>query len=62
MVFTFLKNALNLVIFTHAPFLNSKLQVELFEKMFPPTAESGGEKYDLLYQNSIRKYQDDLEH
>ena len=25
-------------------------------------AERGGENYDLLYQNSIRKYEDDLEH
>ena len=24
--------------------------------------EGGGENYDLLYQNSIRKYKDDLEH
>ena len=24
--------------------------------------EEGGENYDLLYQNSIRKYKDDLEH
>ena len=23
--------------------------------------ESGGENYDLLYQNSMRKYEDDLE-
>ena len=29
---------------------------------FPPTAEMGGENFDLLYQNSIRKYEDDLEH
>ena len=25
-------------------------------------AERGGGKYDLLYQNSVRKYEDDLEH
>ena len=24
--------------------------------------ETGGGNYDLLYQNSIRKYEDDLEH
>ena len=29
---------------------------------FPPTAEKGGRNYDLLYQNSVRKYEDDLEH
>ena len=30
--------------------------------LFPPTAERGGENYDLLYQNSIREYEDDLEY
>ena len=33
-----------------------------FENLFPPTAEWGGGNYDLLYQNSVRKYEDDLEH
>ena len=33
-----------------------------FENLFPPTAVRGGENYDLLYQNSIRKYEDDLGH
>ena len=28
----------------------------------PPTAEKDGGNYDLLYQNSVRKYEDDLEH
>ena len=32
-----------------------------FENLFPPTSERGGGNYDLLYQNSIRKYEDDLE-
>ena len=36
MVFTFLENALNLWIFTHAPNHQSKLQVECFENLFPP--------------------------
>ena len=27
-----------------------------------PQAKRGGENYDLLYQNSIRKYEVDLEH
>ena len=33
-----------------------------FENLFPPTAERGGGSYDLLYENSVRKYEDDLEH
>ena len=62
MVFTLLENALNLGIFTHAPVPHSKLQTQFFENLFPPTAERGGENYDLLYQNSIIKYKDDLEY
>ena len=61
-MFPFLENAFNLGIFTHAPVPHSKLQAEFFENLFPPTAERSGENYDLLYQNSIRKYVDDLEH
>ena len=61
-MFTFLGNALNLGIFTHAPVPHSKLQAEFFENLFPPTAERSGENYDLVYQNSVRKYEDDLEH
>ena len=34
MVFTFLGNALNLCIFTHASVNNSKLQIESFENLF----------------------------
>ena len=26
------------------------------KNLFPPLAEKGGENYDLLYQNSVRKY------
>ena len=62
MVFTFLENTLNIVIFTHAPVPQWKLQAEYFENLFPPTVERGRENYDLLYQNSIRKYEDNLEH
>ena len=62
MVFTFLENALNLSIFTHAPVPHSKLPAEFFENLFSPTTETGRENYDLLYQNPIRKYEDDLEH
>ena len=57
-----MENALNLDIFTHAPVPHSKLQAEFFEIFFLWTAERGEENYDLLYQNSIRKYEDNLEH
>ena len=33
-----------------------------FENLFPPTTETDGGNYDLLYQNLIRKYEDNLEH
>ena len=77
---TFLENALNLDIFTHAPLpTHNSPQVliithtrhrvitlspkqHFFENPFLQTAERGGGNYDLLYQNSIRKYEDDLEH
>ena len=49
-------------IFTHAPVPHSKLQAEFLEILFPPRAERSGENYDLLYQNSIKKYEDELEH
>ena len=32
------------------------------ENLFPPTVERVGGNYDLLYQNSIKKHEDDLEH
>ena len=41
---------------THSPRQHS------FENLVSPTAEQDGGKYDLLYQNSVRKYEDDLEH
>ena len=41
---------------THSPRQHS------FENLFPPIAERGGGNYDLLYQNPVRKYQDDLEY
>ena len=41
---------------THSPRQHS------FENLFPPTAKRGGANYDLLYKNSVRKYQDNLEH
>ena len=61
MVFPFLENAFYLGIFTHAPVPNQKPQAEHFEKLFLPTAERHWQNYDLLYQNSIKKYEDDLE-
>ena len=33
-----------------------------FKNLVHPTAERGGGNYDLLYQISVRKYEDDLEH
>ena len=62
MVFRFLKNTLNLGISTHGTVTHSELHAELFKNLSPPTTEKGGENYDLLYQNLIRKNQDDLEH
>ena len=41
---------------THSPSQHS------FENLFLPTAERGGGNYDFLYQNSVRKYEDDLKH
>ena len=41
---------------THSPRQHS------FKNLFQTTAERGGENYDLLDQNSVRKYEDDLEH
>ena len=53
------RKSLNLCFFTHVPVPHSKLQVEFF---VAPKTEVVGGSYDLLYQNSIRKYEDDLEH
>ena len=62
MVFKLLENVLNIGIFTHALVPHSKLLANFFENLLPPTAERGREIYDLLYQNSIRKYENELEH
>ena len=40
---------------THSPRQHS------FENPFLPKVERGGENYDLLYQNLVRKYDNDLE-
>ena len=47
--------------FTHGPVPHSKLQAEFLKISFPQDGR-GAENYDLLYQNSIRKHKDDLEH
>ena len=62
MVFRFLKNALNLRSFTHAQVPHSKLSVEHILKICFLQDGRGGRRYNLLYQNLIRKYEDDLEH
>ena len=78
MEFTFLENALIRGIFTHAlphsklapKFLSSRPrqgnylfpQGAFFRKSVSPNNRKGGGNYDLLYQNSVRKYEDDLEH
>ena len=54
------RNALNLCSFTHAPVPHSKLQVEYILKICFPQNRRGEGRYDLLYQNSFRKYEDDL--
>ena len=33
-----------------------------FKNLFLPIAERGGGNYNLYFQNSVRKYDDDLEH
>ena len=69
LVFTFLENALNPGISTHVPLPNSKLSPQKFpqaalfsENLFPSIAERRAGNYDLFYQNSIRKYEDELKH
>ena len=59
MVFTFPENALNLYIFTHAPVRH--LVYNFWKIIFPQDKIDGG-NCDVLYQNSIKKYEDDLEH
>ena len=42
--------------------LSLKTPGRIFLKICFPQDERGEGNYDLLYQNSIRKYEDDLEH
>ena len=62
MVFTFLENALNLCIFTHTLVPHAQNARQDFLKACFPQDNRGRENYDLLYQNSIMKYEDNLEH
>ena len=74
MEFTFLENALIRGIFTHAPphsklapkFLASRPRqneiAHLPRQHSFKKAKRGEGDHDLLYQNSARKYEDDLEH
>ena len=64
MVFTILKNTLNLGNFTHAPVPHSKFQAEYLKICFPAAKrveKTLSDLIDLLYQNSVIKYDDDLE-
>ena len=56
------KKCIECIIFTRAPVPHLKLQVEVFENLFPPKTEGVEGSYHLLNQNSVRKYEDDLEH
>ena len=40
----------------------AEFQAEFFKNLFSLTVERSRENYVLLYQNSIRKYEDDVEH
>ena len=60
MVFTLLENALNrFLVMPQFPTQNFRQD---FLKICFPQDERGGENYGLLNQNSIRKYEGDLEH
>ena len=69
MLFTFLENPLNLGIFVYVS-PNLKIARKFWSShprqkeitLFHPTAERGGGNYGLLYQNSIGKNEDGLEH
>ena len=67
MAFTFVENALNLFIFTHASVptqVSAQFSVprQNVLKICFPQAKRSAENDDSLYQNLIRKYEDDLEH
>ena len=56
LVLKFLSSRLRQKEITHSP------RQHYFENLFSPRVERNGRNYDLLYQNSVRKYEDDLEH
>ena len=60
LVFTLLENALNICIFM--PLFPTQNSTQDLLKICFPQDEKGRENYDLLYQNSIRKYEEKLEH
>ena len=41
--------------------INNSPGQHFFENMFPPASERGGGNYNLLYQNSVRKCEDNLD-
>ena len=56
------RKSLNLCFFTHAPVHHSKLLVNVLKICFPQDRREGvGGSYNLLYQNSVRKYEYALE-
>ena len=60
MVFMLLENALNR--FLLMPQFPTQKSRQDFLKICPSQYERGGVNYDLLYQNSAKKHEDDLEH
>ena len=50
------------MLFYSCPNLPLKTPGRVFWKSASPNAEGVGGSYDLPYQNSIRKYEDGLEH
>ena len=62
MVFTSLENTFNLSIFTDALVADSNLEAKFYENLFPSTKETEEESHHFLYQNSVKKYKDDMEH
>ena len=60
MMFTLVENVLNRFLLM-PPVPHSNLQAGFLKICFPQD-ERGGKNNDLLYQNSIRKYEDDLEY
>ena len=64
MLFTFPENAWKQGIFTHGQSTTQNSRYNFWKICFTHSKEDGrgGGSYDLLYQNLIKKYEDDLEH